>query len=113
MVTTYKVHSQSKSCSKYNDNCRHNLAKFFSNQKIVVHLPDRISDDEKNIIPQKSESTLSTVQEYINEKLDPSKVNILNQRKANYKEVPSITYIFCELGITEDAYYNALSISND
>lgn len=113
MVTTYKVHSQSKSCSKYNDNCRHNLAKFFSNQKIVVHLPDRISDDEKNIIPQKSESTLSTVQEYINEKLDPSKVNILNQRKANYKEVPSITYIFCELGITEDGYYNALSISND
>ena len=76
-------------------------------------MPDRISDDEKNIIPQKRESTLSTVQEYINEKLDPSKVNTLNQRKGNYIEVPSITYIFCELGITEDKYYNALSLSND
>ena len=72
-----------------------------------------MSDDEKNIVLQKRETTLSTVQEYINEKLDPRKNNILSQRKADYKKVPSITDILCELGITEDEYYNALSISSD
>ena len=66
--------------------------------------------DENNIILQKRETTLSTVQEYINKKLDPKKVNVLNIKKANYKKVPSITDILCELGITED---DALSISSD
>ena len=42
--------------------------------------------DENNIILQKRETTLSTVQEYINQKLDLRKVNILNQRKADYKK---------------------------
>ena len=68
---------------------------------------------KKNIILQKHKTTLCTVQDYINEKLDPKKVNILNQRKADYKDVPSITDILCGLGITEDEYYNALSISSD
>ena len=67
----------------------------------------------KKKILQKRESALNTIQEYINEKLYPRKVNILNQGKADYKKVPSITDIFRELGITEDEYYNTLSISND
>ena len=82
VVTTYQVHSHSKSCRKFNNNCRYNFGMFFSNRKIVaVRLPLRMSDAEKNIL-QKCETTLSTVQENINEKLDPRKVNILNQRKA-------------------------------
>ena len=102
MVIAHQVHSHSKSCCKYNK-CRYNFRKFFSNQAIVaVPLPDRMSEDEKNIILQKRETTLSTVQEYINEKLDPRKVNVLNQRKADYKKVPSITDILCELGITDE-----------
>ena len=102
MVTAHQVHSHSKSCCKYNK-CRYNFRKFFSNQAIVaVPLPDRMSEDEKNIILQKRETTLSTVQEYINEKLDPRKNNILSQRKADYKKVPSITDILCELGITDE-----------
>ena len=66
--------------------------------------------DEKNKILQRSETTLSTVQQYINEKLDPRRDNNLNQRKAHYKKVPSRTDIFCELGITKDEYFNALLI---
>ena len=100
MVTIDQVHSHSKSCRKYN-NSRYNFGKFSSNRTIVaVLLPDRMSDDEKNIILQKRETKLSTAEEYINEKLDPMKANILNQRKA-----PSMTDIFCELGIIENEYY--------
>ena len=60
-----------------------------------------MSDDENNVILEKCETTLNTVQEYINQKLDPRKVSF------------SITDILCELGITEDDYYNALSISSN
>ena len=64
-------------------------------------------------ILQKRKATLSIVQKYINKKLDPRKVNVLNKKKADYREVPSITDILCKLGITEDECYNALSISSD
>ena len=113
LVTTYQVHSHSESCRKYNNNCRYNFGKFFSNRKIIaVPLPDGMSDDENNMILQKCETTLKC-EVYINEKLDPRKVNILNQRNADYKKVLSITDMLCELGITEDEYYNALSISSN
>ena len=69
-----------------------------------------MSDYEKNIILQQRETMLSTVQECINEKLDPRKVNILNQRKSDYKEVPSIAVL---LGTTEDECYDALPVSSD
>ena len=114
LVTAYQVHSHSKSCRKYNNNCRYNFGKFFSNRtNVAVPFSDRMSDDEKYIILQKRETILCcTVQEFINEQLDPRKGNILNQRiKADYKKVPSITDILYELVITEDEYYNALSIS--
>ena len=78
LLTIYQVHLHSKSCTKYNNNCSYNFWKFFSNSTIVVVLlPDRMPHDEKNIILQKRETTLSTVQEYINDKLDPRKVNTL------------------------------------
>ena len=111
MVTTYQVfqvHSHSKSCRKYNNNRRYNFSKFFSNRTILAApLPGGMSNDKKNIILQKRETTLSTAQEYINEKLDQIKVNRLDQRKADYKKLPSIT------DVTEDECYNALSISSD
>ena len=45
--------------------------------------------------------------------LDPRKHNILNPLNKDFEETPSIKSILAELGLTEDQYYNALSISND
>ena len=39
--------------------------------------------------------------------------SINGQYQADYKEVPSITDILCQLGIIENEYYNALSIAGD
>ena len=60
-----------------------------------------MSDDENNVILEKCETTLNTVQEYINQKLDPRKVSFFNN------------WYTLWIGITEDEYYNALSISSN
>ena len=44
--------------------------------------------------------------------LDPRKHNILNPLNKDFEETPSIKSILAELGLTEDQYYNALSISS-
>ena len=48
---------------------------------VAVLFPDRMSDD-KNEILQKHEARLSTVQEYISEKLDPRKINLSKSKKS-------------------------------
>ena len=56
---------------------------------------------------------MSTVKQHIDNNLDPGKHDILNPLKEDFEETPSIKSIFAELGIAEDQYYNALSISSD
>ena len=56
---------------------------------------------------------MSTVKQHIDNNLDPGKHDILNPLKEDFEETPSIKSILAELGITEDQYYNALSISSD
>ena len=44
--------------------------------------------------------------------LDPRKHNILNPLNKDFEQTPSIKSILAELGLTEDQYYNTLSISS-
>lgn len=74
----------------------------------VLPLPDRMTDDEKKI--QKHDATLSTVKDYIKQNLDPKKTNILNQIKADYKQIPLIIDTLCQLGTTKN---DTLSLSSD
>ena len=56
---------------------------------------------------------MSTVKQHIDNNLEPWKHNILNPLKEDFEETPSIKSILAELGIAEDQYDNALSISSD
>ena len=53
---------------------------------------------------------MTTVNQYIDSILYPRRKNIMNPFKENFEEVLSIQNILMELNITEEEYYNALSI---
>ncbi|XP_057316777.1 uncharacterized protein LOC130657796 [Hydractinia symbiolongicarpus] len=98
LVTTYQVHSHSKSC-----------------RKTIVALPlsKDIDLDERSEILKNKEVILNKIKDYIDTKLNPKKKNILNPNQENFEITPTISEILDELDIPESEYYNALSISND
>ena len=53
------------------------------------------------------------VKNYINDNLNPAKVNVIDPTKYNYTQQLSISEILDELEISKDDYYRALSISKD
>ena len=56
---------------------------------------------------------MGKVKNYIDEKLYPAKVNILDPKKENFIPPPTIDEILSELSISSEDYYNALAISHD
>ena len=113
LVTIYQVHSHSKSCRKYkNERCRYHFGRFYTNHTIIyLPLQQDLPEDQENSILNERERTLTTVKQYIDSNLDPRRKTILNPFKENFEKVPSIQNIVMELNITEEEYYNALSIS--
>ena len=107
------MHSHSKSCRRYkNERCRYHFGKFYTNHNIIsLPLQQDLPEDQKNSILNERERTLTTVKQYIDSNLDPRRKTILNPFKENFEKVPSIQNIVMELNITEEEYYNALSIS--
>ena len=88
--------------------------KIFAERTIIrLPLPSDLTEAEKNNILNEREHILSTVKQYIDNNLDPRKHNILSPLKEDFEETPSIKSILAELGLTENQYYNALSISSD
>ena len=53
---------------------------------------------------------LGKVKNYIDDNLNPSKVNLVDPTKDNFTQPLNIQEIFNELQISEDGYYKALSI---
>ena len=109
------MHSHSKSCRKYkNERCRYHFGTFFADHTIIaLPLQDDLPEDVRNSILNERERILTKVKQYIDSNLDPRRKNILNPFKENFEEVPSIQNILMKLNITEEEYYNALSISTD
>ena len=73
-------------------------------------MQEGLPEDAKNIILNKREHIMTTVNQYIDSILYPRRKNIMNPFKENFEEVLSIQNILMELNITEVEYYNALSI---
>ena len=90
-----------------NIKCRFNFGQFFTNRTIIAEpLPDDLGDELKQPILKKQKEILTSVKEKINTVLNPSK-------SEDYDPNLTETDIFSSLGITEEEYYNALSISPD
>ena len=79
LVTTYQVHSHSRSCRKYKSRkCRYHFGKLLTKNTIVTTpLPSDLSDEMKNSILSECERILSKVKEYIDNNLDQKKPEIL------------------------------------
>ena len=99
LVTTYQIHVHPRSCRKYkNQACRYHFGK---QTTITQHLPKEMPDEEKNMILEKRYAILGTVQKYIDENLNTKKCNIIDPRRKNCVNVPSIREILEELKMLE------------
>ena len=58
-------------------------------------------------------ATLGKVISYIDDNLNPSKVNVVDPTKDNFTQSLNIQEILNELEMSEDDYYKALSVSKD
>ena len=107
LVKMYQKHNHSKTCRKYkNVSCRFNSGHFFTKQTIVAEPLDVNLDDEcKSSILNRRKEILCLVKQKIDELLNPS--------KENYDATLTETDILNSVGISEDEYYWALSISPD
>ena len=116
LVRTYQVHSHSKSCRKFkNERCRYHFGKFFTDHTIIgLPLLEDLPEDVRNSILNERERILTKVKQYIDSNLGPRRKNILNPFKENFEEAyRNIQNILMKLNITEEEYYNALSILSD
>ena len=100
LVKTYQIHTHTKSCKKYkNKKCRYNYGRFFTDETIIAKpLPVDMSDDERKEKLNWKVSVLRPVKEYIDEYLDPRKVDLYNDTMI----VPSISDILNSLQINYD-----------
>ena len=107
LVKTYQKHNHSKTCRKYkNISCRFNFGQFFTKSTIVAEPLDGDLDEEiKSNILDRRTKILTSVKQKIDEVLNPS--------KPDYNEALNEEDILKSIGITEDEYYWALSISPD
>ena len=107
LVKMYQKHSHSKACRRYkNVNCRFNFGQFFSKHTIVAEPLNEDTDDEfRNRVLTRHTEVLSLVKQKIDEVLNPS--------KDTYDNTLTESDILNSIGISEDEYYIALSISPD
>ena len=111
LVKTFQIYSHSRTCWKYKKNkCRFSYGPFFSDRTIISKpLGDSLSSEQKSDI----KTVLGKVKEYINDKLYPAKVNVIDPNRENYQAPLTITEILLKLSISSEEYYRALSISED
>ena len=115
LVKLYQLHRYSKTCRKYrNDGCIFHGGKFFSNQTIVAKpLPSDMPGNMKHSVLSKRKDIFSKVKDYINNHLNPAKVNFYDSSKDIFVNLKSVSEILEEINITEEEYKNALQISDD
>ena len=107
LVTTFQLHSHSKSCRKYKtEKFRYHIGKCFTERTIVsLPLPNHLPDPAKNNILNERERILLMVKNYIDTHLDPRKRNILHPHTENFEDIPCIQNILAELKLNEEQYY--------
>jgi hypothetical protein len=107
LVKTYQTHNHSKTCRKYkNVACRFNFGHFFTDRTIVAEpLAEDMDDEIKSNILTRRQEILSKVKQKIDDVLNPS--------KPTYEAHATPNDILNDIGITEQDYQWATSISPD
>ena len=84
-------------------------------EKTIIAKPlnSKFNNDEKQEFLAWRNTLLRQVKNYIDNNLNPAKVNVIDPTKDNYTQPLSISEILDELEISKDDYYRALSISKD
>ena len=107
LVETYQKHSHSKTCRKYRIiPCRFNFGHFFTKRTVVAEpLSDELDEEIKTNMLTRRNEILSLVKDVVDK--------VLNINKPPYNPTKSEKEILSSLGITEEQYYWALSVSRD
>ena len=115
LVKTYQVHAHSRTCWKYNENeCRFLCGQYFTEKTIIAKpLDSNFNDNEKKDVLTWRNTLLKQVKSYIDNNINPAKVNLIDPTKDNFTQSLRIKEILDELEISSDDYYRALSISKD
>ena len=112
---TYQVRAHSKTCWKYNKNeCCFSSDRFFTDKTtIVTPLDSEHTNDEKQEVLAWRKTLLKKVKKYIDDNLNPPKVNVIDPTTDSFTQPLRIQEILDELEISKDDYYNDLSVSKD
>ena len=107
LVKTFQIHCHSKTCHKYkNSKCRLKFGRFFTHRTIIaIPLQHKLNQVDKFGTLSKRNDIFGQVKKYID--------NNLGLDSKSFSTNLSIHKIFSSMGITEDNYYWALSISPD
>ena len=112
LAKNYQLHRHSKTCR--NGKCRFNFGTFFTERTIVAKsLSDSLTQHEKAEFMLLRSTILNKVKAYIDSELNPVKHNFYDKSRDDFEHVGPINYILNQLGISEEDYYNALSILDD
>ena len=115
LVKNYQAHAHFRTCWKYNKNeCRFSYGQCFTQKTIIAKpLDSKFKDDEKKEVLTWRNMLLRQVKSFIDNNLNPAKVNVTNPTKNNFTQPLSIKEILDGLDISKDDYCRALSISKD
>ena len=114
LVKTYQIHAHSRTCWKYNkDECRFFYGRYFTDKIIVKQLDSKFSKDKKPKILTWRNSLLRQVSRFIDNNLNPARVNVIDPTKDNFTQPLSVKEISDESEISKEDYYKTLSISKD
>ena len=85
LVKTYRVHTHSRTCWKYNKNeCRFSYGRYFTEKTVIAKpLNFKFSNEEKQEILTWRNTLLSQVKSYIDNNLYLAKVNVTDPTKDN------------------------------
>ena len=83
LVKLYQIHSHSRTCWKYKKNkCRFFYGRFFSDRTIISKPLDHSLDpEERQEILNSCKNLLEKVKKYVDEELNPAKVNVIDPEK--------------------------------
>ena len=84
-------------------------------EKTVIEKPldSELANDEKKELLGWRKTLLKKVKKYIDDNLNPAKVNVIDPTKDNFTQPLSIQEILDELEIAKDDYYKSLSVLKD